>query len=82
MSASVPLQLETASTLVSSFQFLLSSQRADFELHFELLSNGVEHLADRLEDVHDVSWVILKFSLFFGEQISFLIFHRLFRSIT
>ena len=55
MSANVPLQLETASTHVSSFQVLLNSQRAEFELHFELLSNGVEHLADRLEDVHDVS---------------------------
>ena len=50
-SDNVPLQLETDSTDVSNKQCLLHSQHADFELHFELVKNGVGRLAGILEDV-------------------------------
>ena len=33
--------------------FLLDSRLADVRLHFELMINGVERLADILENVHD-----------------------------
>ena len=45
----VSLQQKTDSTHVSSFQFLLYSQLADSELHFELLTNGIEHPAHILQ---------------------------------
>ena len=49
----MPLEPETDSSRVSQFHFLLYSQLADFELHFELLTNGGERLAGILEDVLD-----------------------------
>ena len=51
-SDNVSLQLEIDSTHVSHFPFL-HSKLTDFELHVELLTNGVERLADTLEDVLD-----------------------------
>ena len=46
------LQLETESTHVSNCQLLLYSQLADFELHSELLLNGVALNSDIPDDVH------------------------------
>ena len=39
--------------MFQNFQLHLSSQLAEFELHFELLKNGVERPAGILEAVHD-----------------------------
>ena len=47
------LQLETDSTHVPPFQFLLFSELADFEFHDELLVHRVEFAAGILEDVYD-----------------------------
>ena len=46
-----PFQQETDSPHVSKFLLLLHSQLADFELHFELPTYGVEHIAGILGDV-------------------------------
>ena len=51
------LEPETDSSHVSQFHFLLYSQLADFEFHFELLTNGGERLAGILEDVLDSAFV-------------------------
>ena len=75
-SDNVLLRQETDSTEVSKFQHLLHSQLADFDLHFELLTNGVEHLADFLVDLLDfaVDVVELKFRISFSEQICSMTF--------
>ena len=44
----------------SKFQLLFCYKVADFELHIELLTNGVERLAGILEDVHGFNFGVFE----------------------
>ena len=57
-------QLEADSAHVSNFQLPLHSQLADVDLHFELLTSGVERPAGILGDVLEFSFC--KFLLWFS----------------
>ena len=67
----VLLQLEIDSIHVPNFALLLHSQLPAFGFHVELLINGVEHLADILEDVPRFAVDVLE-ALHFASLSNFL----------
>ena len=54
------------------FQLLLNTQRAGFELTFEILTSGVERLARFLEDVLDSAFGVFEV-LYFAPLSKFLL---------
>ena len=64
------LQIETDSTHATKFELLLCSKLADVELHFELLTSGVERLAVFSTMSLSLPQMSLKFYTCFIEQTS------------